>query len=65
MDLNKFTERSAQAVQEGQLIASKRGHQEVEVEHLLLALATQEEGFVVRILEKIGTPAATLASAVS
>jgi ATP-dependent Clp protease ATP-binding subunit ClpB len=54
MDLNKFTEKSQEAVGRAQNWASRSGHQQVDVEHLLLALVEQEEGLAERILGKLG-----------
>ncbi|MFU2208399.1 ATP-dependent chaperone ClpB [Solidesulfovibrio sp. C21] len=54
MDLNKFTQKSQQAISEGQAAAVRMGQQQVDAEHLLYALLTQEQGLVPRILEKAG-----------
>src|SRR5579884_3247887 len=52
MDLNRFTEKAQQALQAAQGIAVRRGHQQIDVEHLLLALLDQEPGLAVSILRK-------------
>jgi ATP-dependent Clp protease ATP-binding subunit ClpB len=54
MDFNKFTEKSQEAVGQAQTLASRRGHQQVDVEHLLLALIEQEGGLAERILSRLG-----------
>ena len=54
MDLNKFTQKSQQAIGEAQTVAVRMGQQRVEAEHLLYALLTQEQGLVPRILDKAG-----------
>jgi len=54
MDLNKFTQKSQQAISEAQAVAVRMGQQQVDAEHLLLALLTQEQGLVPRLLEKAG-----------
>ena len=54
MDLNKFTEKSQNALTEAQAIGTRHQHQTVDVEHLALALLEQEEGLVPRLLEKAG-----------
>ncbi|CAK7064193.1 MAG: Chaperone protein ClpB [Desulfovibrio sp.] len=54
MDLRKFTEKSQQAVAEAQTIALRMGHQQVDVEHLVLALLEQEGGLAPRLLERAG-----------
>jgi ATP-dependent Clp protease ATP-binding subunit ClpB len=52
MDLSKFTERSQAALAEAQNIATRHHHQAADVEHLLLALLSQEESLVARLFEK-------------
>ncbi|CAI9084553.1 ATP-dependent chaperone ClpB [Candidatus Methylacidiphilum fumarolicum] len=54
--MNRFTEKAQEAIAESQAIATKYGHQVVDVEHLLEALITQEGGLVPRILERCGVP---------
>ena len=61
MDLNKLTENAQKAVASAQAEAAKQGHQAVEVEHLLHSLATQEEGLIPRLLEKLGAQPARFA----
>jgi ATP-dependent Clp protease ATP-binding subunit ClpB len=55
MDLKSFTEKSQQAVLEAQNCALRLGQQQVDAEHLALALVRQEGGLVSRLLEKAGT----------
>src|SRR6056297_2288987 len=64
MDLNKFTQKSQEAVSQAQNIAIRFGHQEVDAEHLLLSLVTQEQGLVGALLEKAGYDPAAYAKAV-
>lgn len=52
MDPNKFTQKTNDAIAAAQSLAVKNGQQQIEVEHLLLALAQQEKGIVSKILEK-------------
>ncbi|MEA4855329.1 ATP-dependent chaperone ClpB [Solidesulfovibrio sp.] len=54
MDLNKFTQKSQQAISEAQAVAVRMGQQQIDAEHLLYALLTQEQGLVPRILDKAG-----------
>ncbi|KHK01775.1 ATP-dependent chaperone ClpB [Desulfovibrio sp. TomC] len=54
MDLNKFTQKSQQAIGEAQNVAVRMSQQQVDAEHLLYALLTQDQGLVPRILEKAG-----------
>jgi ATP-dependent Clp protease ATP-binding subunit ClpB len=60
MQLDKLTLKSQEALQEAQRIAHSYGHQEVDCEHLLLALLGQGESIVPELLQKIGTPPAKL-----
>ena len=53
MDLNKFTQKSQEALSEAQNQAIRLGHQQMDAEHLLLALAGQENGLVPRLLDKV------------
>jgi ATP-dependent Clp protease ATP-binding subunit ClpA len=53
MDLNQFTQMSRQAVTDGQAIARRLQHNEVETWHLLSALLGQENGIVPGLLEKM------------
>jgi ATP-dependent Clp protease ATP-binding subunit ClpB len=52
MDINRFTEKAQQALQASQAGAVRRGNQQIEPEHLLLALLEQEPGLAVSILRK-------------
>jgi ATP-dependent Clp protease ATP-binding subunit ClpB len=63
MDFNRLTQKSQEAVQQAQSIATRRGHIEVDGEHLLLALVQQEGGLVPRLLEKLDVVPAEFARA--
>ena len=54
MNLERFTDKSKEAVQEAQLVVTRFNHQEMNPEHVLLALISQKEGIVSRILERMG-----------
>ncbi len=56
MDLNRFTQKSQQALRDAQSAAMKYLHQEIDGEHLLVALCTQQEGLIPRILAKMEIP---------
>jgi len=60
MDINKFTEKLQEAVSAAQNVAARFGHQQVDVEHLLLAFLEQERGLVRSILERSNVDADTL-----
>ncbi|MGC9489807.1 MAG: ATP-dependent chaperone ClpB [Thermovirgaceae bacterium] len=53
MDMNRLTQRSQEALSDAQKEAIRRGHQEVDNEHLLFALLNQENGLIPRILAKM------------
>jgi ATP-dependent Clp protease ATP-binding subunit ClpB len=57
---DKLTLKAQEAVQAAQDIASKRHHQQVDVEHLLLALLQQTDGVVLPLVKKLGADAAKL-----
>jgi ATP-dependent Clp protease ATP-binding subunit ClpB len=54
MNIEKFTLKAQEALQEAKAIAERRNHQQIDVEHLLLALLLQKEGIVLPILQKLG-----------
>jgi ATP-dependent Clp protease ATP-binding subunit ClpB len=60
MNLNKFTIKSQEALQNAQEIASSYGNQLLEPEHLLAALVQDGQGTVVPILQKIGVNLSTI-----
>ena len=60
MRLDKFTVKAQEAVAEAQSLAGQYGNQQIEPEHLLQALLSQEEGLTATILQKLGTNPAQL-----
>ncbi|HYL75712.1 MAG TPA: ATP-dependent chaperone ClpB [Bryobacteraceae bacterium] len=52
MDFNRFTEKLQEAVRAAQSVATQHGNQQLEVEHLLLALLQQDGGLARSILNK-------------
>src|SRR4030042_3468890 len=54
MNLNKFTLKSQEALQNAQEIATSYGNQLIEPEHLLAALVQDSGGTVAPILQKVG-----------
>jgi len=60
MQLDKFTLKSQAALQDAQRIAREHSHQEMDGEHLLLALLGQAESLVPELLARIGVPPARL-----
>src|SRR5882672_7492726 len=55
MDFNRFTERLQEGLRAAQSMAAERGQQQLDVEHLLLALVEQENGLAQSILAKTDT----------
>jgi ATP-dependent Clp protease ATP-binding subunit ClpB len=53
MDMNRMTQKSQEAVQAAQALATRYGHVEVDGEHLLLALFEQTEGLVARLVQRL------------
>ncbi|MEX2671842.1 MAG: Clp protease N-terminal domain-containing protein, partial [Phycisphaeraceae bacterium] len=53
MDFNKLTQKTQEALHAAQAEATRFGHQEVDVEHMLLALVQQEDGLVPRLLQRM------------
>jgi ATP-dependent Clp protease ATP-binding subunit ClpB len=56
MDLQRFTQKSQEALQEAQSAAVRRGNTEVDVEHLVLSLLKQDRGLIPRLFEKMELP---------
>jgi len=53
MDMNRMTQKSQEALQAAQTKAVRYGHQQVDGEHLLLALLEQAEGLVPRLFQRM------------
>ncbi len=62
MDMNKFTVKAQEALGEAQNIALMRNHQEVDVEHLALALLRQKDGLVPGILGRMNAKVEVIAA---
>jgi ATP-dependent Clp protease ATP-binding subunit ClpB len=60
MQLDKLTQKSQEALQDAQRIAREHSQQEMDGEHLLLALLGQAESLVPELLARIGVPPAKL-----
>ena len=54
MNINKFTQKSLQAVQNCERITMDYGNQEIAQEHLLYALLTQDDSLIAKLMEKMG-----------
>ncbi len=64
MDTSRLTEKSQEALNQAQSLASRLGHVELDAEHLLAALLDQTDGLVVRLLGRLGVSAQQLRSRV-
>ena len=53
MNISKFTQKSMEAVQKCEKLAYEYGNQEIEQEHLLLALLMQNDGLIPKLIEKM------------
>ncbi len=60
MNLNKFTQRSIDAIQYAQQLTQAEQHPQVTPEHLLLAMLKQEDGLVAQIIKRIGASVDTI-----
>jgi ATP-dependent Clp protease ATP-binding subunit ClpB len=60
MNAHRFTEKTQQALQAAQELASERGNTQVDEEHLLMALLQQQEGITPAILTRAGADPATI-----
>ena len=60
MQLDRLTIKSQEAMQEAQSLARNFSHQEVDGEHLMLAMMGQPESLIPDLLERVGVPVARL-----
>jgi ATP-dependent Clp protease ATP-binding subunit ClpB len=60
MSLEKLTQKAQEALQTAQTKATRYGHQEIDGEHLLLALLEQADGLVPQLIDRMGTTTATV-----
>ena len=54
MNLQKYTQKSTEALQSAQSIMTEYGNREMQEEHLLLALMRQEEGIAPELMKSLG-----------
>src|SRR5437763_763427 len=52
MDINRFTEKAQEGFQSAQQLALRMGHQQLEPDHILLAVLDQSQGLASAILTK-------------
>ena len=53
MNIQKFTQKSMEAIQDSEKLAYEYGNQEIEQEHLLVALLRQQDGLIPKLIEKM------------
>ena len=53
MDPNKLTQKCQEAIHAANSMAVRFGHQQIDAEHLLLALCQQDQGLVPRLFQKM------------
>ena len=53
MNINRFTQKSIEAVQDMEKLAYEYGNQEIDEEHLLTALLRQEDSLILKLIEKM------------
>jgi len=53
MNINKFTKQSMEVIQNCESLATRHGNQEIEEEHLLLALLSVDDSVIKRLIEKM------------
>ena len=53
MTLQKFTQKSIEAINDCEKLAYDYGNQEIEQEHLMVALLSQEDGLIPKLIEKM------------
>jgi ATP-dependent Clp protease ATP-binding subunit ClpB len=64
MDINRFTEKAQEAVRAAQTLATRHSNQQMDVEHLMLALLEQQGGLVPSVLTRAGVNVEPLAKAI-
>ena len=60
MNVDRFTEKAQEAIAAAQGIATRFQHNEIDAEHILLALLEQAEGLVPQLLKKVGADPAVI-----
>ena len=53
LNIQTYTQKSMQAIQDCEKLAYEYGNQEIEQEHLLVALMRQEDGLIPMLIEKM------------
>ena len=64
MNMNQLTQKSLAAIQGAQSLAQQYGQQQIEQQHLLLALVANQEGFIPQLLTAMGMTVPSFLAAV-
>ena len=64
MNIQKFTQKSIEAINDCQKIANEYGNQVIDSEHMLYALLTQEDSLIAKLIEKMGVDGASFDAAI-
>src|SRR5262245_30279312 len=62
MQPDRFTIKAQEALQSAQQLAQDRSHQQLDVEHLALALVQQADSLIPQLLQRLGVPAAQISA---
>ena len=65
MNTNQYTQKTLEALQAAQQLAVEYQHNQLEPEHLLHALASQEQGLIPQLLQKLNVDPGSFAAAVA
>ena len=65
MNTNQYTQKTLEALQADQQLAVEYQHNALEPEHLLHALASQEQGLIPQLLQKLNVDPGSFAAAVA
>ena len=62
MNAEKYTEKTLEAIRSAQTVSKEYGSQQIETEHLLLALLTQDGGLIPELMKKMNQNVPSLIS---
>ncbi|MCK5660469.1 MAG: hypothetical protein KAH86_03850, partial [Methanosarcinales archaeon] len=60
MEMNRFTQKAQEAIQGSSTIAARYHNQQIDCEHLFLALLEQSDGLTSGLLQKMDVPPQTM-----
>ena len=53
MNISKFTQKSVEAIQNCEKVATEYGNQEIDQEHLIYSLITLDDSLIIKLIEKM------------